>query len=366
MEFKKQYDRKLILEDGSVYEGWGFGSTDDRVCELVFNTSMVGYQELISDPTVTDLAVVMSYPLIGSYGITDEDFESRTPTLGALIVGEYNDHPSNFRCTKTLSEIMEENHIPGVEILDTRKLTRRLRDNGSCRVLITGAQTTVEEGLAVIADTPVPTDAVARVSCKKRWYARTPDHLYNVAAVDCGIKLSFVRALNSCGCNVTVVPCTTDAQTILAMKPDGLFVSNGPGNPEDLPGTVSMIRELRGKLPIFGVGMGCELIALAYGAKVYKMPHDHRGGYSVRNLETGRLETTGQDHGYAVEAGSLKDTSLVMTHVNLLDHTVEGIACSSDRVFAVQYHPECAPGMQDSAYLFEQFLETMKEEKTNA
>ncbi len=357
----RTYDRQLILEDGSVYRGYGFGAGGDRVCEIVFNTSMVGYQEIVSDPSYTDQAVVMTYPLIGNYGITDEDFETRTPTIGALIVSEYNDLPSNFRCTKTLSEILEENGIPAIEGVDTRKLTRSIRDLGSRRVLLTGIETTAEEGLRILNETPVRHDAVSRVSCRKRWFSRTPDHLYTVVAVDCGIKLNIVRSLNARGCNVTVVPWNTDAKTVRDMKPDGLFLSNGPGDPEDVRPVIDLIRALRGSLPIFGICLGHQMISLAYGAKTYKLKFGHRGGnHPVKNLLTGKVEITSQNHSYAVDASSLADTGLEITHLNLLDGTVEGVRCKRDRVFSVQYHPESAPGPQDSSYLFDQFLDSMK------
>ena len=360
----RQCNRKLILEDGSVYTGVGFGAEGDRVCEIVFNTSMVGYQEIVSDPSYTDQAVVMTYPLIGNYGITEEDFETRIPTIGALIVSEYNDLPSNFRCIKTLSEILEEYDIPGIEGIDTRKLTRSIRDLGSRRVLLTDMETTVEEGLRKLREAPVRHDAVSRVSCRKRWFSRTPDHLYNVVAVDCGIKLNIVRSLNARGCNVTVVPWNTDAETVRAMKPHGLFLSNGPGDPEDVSPVISLVKELRGELPIFGICLGHQMISLAYGAKTYKLKFGHRGGnHPVQNLLTGKVEITSQNHSYAVDEGSLAGTGLEITHRNLLDGTVEGVRCERDRVFSVQYHPESAPGPQDSAYLFDRFIEAMQKQK---
>ena len=190
----REYDRKIILENGEEYYGFGFGDTADRVCEIVFNTSMVGYQEIVSDPSYTYQMVVMTYPLIGNYGIADDDFETKNPTIGGLIVREYNDNPSNFRYTKTLSEILEENHIPAISGVDTRKITRSIRNFGSRRVLITGVDTTLEKGLEIIKNTPVPHDAVSKVSCKKRWYSRTSNHKFNVVAVDCGIKLNIIRS----------------------------------------------------------------------------------------------------------------------------------------------------------------------------
>ena len=363
----EQFDRKLILETGEEYYGHGFGAAEQRVCEIVFNTSMVGYQEIISDPSYTYQAVVMTYPLIGNYGICDDDYESRTPSIGALIVREYNDQPSNFRYTHTLGEVLEENHIPAISGIDTRKLTRSIRDLGSRRVLITDADTPLEEGLRIIAETPVPHDAVPLVSCRKRWYSRTANHRYNVVAVDCGIKLNIIRCLNARGCNVTVVPYDTPAEVIERMDPDGVFLSNGPGDPEDVAPVIQLVRALRGRYPIFGICLGHQMIALAAGAKTYKLKFGHRGGnHPVRNLRTGRIEITSQNHSYAVDAQSVEGTGLEITHVNLLDGTVEGLACPADRLFSVQYHPESAPGPQDSAYLFDQFVAMMKEAKTHA
>ena len=358
----KGFNRKIVLEDGSEYYGRGFGSMDTRVCELVFNTSIVGYQEIVSDPSYTDQAVVMTYPLIGNYGIADEDFETRFPTIGGLIVGEYNDHPSNFRCTKTLSEILEDYDIPGIEGVDTRRLTRSIRDLGSRRGLITSAGMPLQEGLALLRSTPLPTDAVCRVSCRKPWRARTANHKFHVVAVDCGMKLNILRSLNEKGCNLTVVPYNTTVEEVLALRPDGLFLSNGPGNPEDVRPVIQLVTALRGRLPIFGICLGHQMIALAYGAKTYKLKFGHRGGnHPVKNLETGKVEITSQNHSYAVDEESLQGTGLEVTHRNLLDSTVEGMRCREDRVFSVQYHPESAPGPQDSAYLFDEFLKLMED-----
>ncbi len=360
-------DRKIVLEDGAVYPGYGFGAATDRVCEIVFNTSMVGYQEIVSDPSYTDQMVVMTYPLIGNYGITDDDFECKNPSIGGMIVCDYNDAPSNFRYTKTLSELLEENGIPGISGIDTRKLTRSIRDLGSRRVIITAIDTPTEEALHILQSTPVPHDQVSRVSAKKRWYSRTSNPRFNVVAVDCGIKLNIVRSLNRIGCNVTVVPYNTTAEEIAFMKPDGVFFSNGPGDPEDVTPVIETIRGLRGKYPLFGICLGHQMIALAYGGSTYKLKFGHRGGnHPVMRLSDGKIEITSQNHSYAVNEDSLRNSGLVVTHRNLLDGTVEGMECTADRVFSVQYHPESAPGPEDSGYLFEKFVAYMKEDGKNA
>lgn len=363
----QDFDRKIILEDGSCYPGYGFGADEQRVCEIVFNTSMVGYQEIVSDLSYTDQMVVMTYPLIGNYGITDDDFESKNPGLGALVVHDYNDMPSNFRYTKTLSELLSENDIPGISGVDTRKLTRSIRDYGSRRAIICDIDLPDEKALEIIKDTPVPHDAVSRVSCRKRWYSRTSNHRFNVAAVDCGIKLNIIRSLNRIGCNVTVVPYDVTAEEIEFMKPDGVFLSNGPGDPEDVTCAIELVKNLKGKVPIFGICLGHQIISLAYGAETYKLKFGHRGGnHPVRNLSTGKIEITSQNHSYAVDADSIGDTDLEITHMNILDNTVEGVECRRDRVFSVQYHPESAPGPEDSFYLFDKFLEIMKEAEKDA
>ena len=354
--------KKIVLEDGAEYYGEGLGSSDTRVCEVVFNTSMVGYQEILSDPSYTDQAVVMTYPLIGNYGIADEDYETRVPTIGALIVREYNDLPSNFRYTKTLSEVMEEYKIPGISGLDTRKLTRSIRDRGCRRLVLTDADVPKEQALELLQKTPVPHDAVERVSCRKRWYSKTADAKYNVVAIDCGIKLNIIRSLNARGCNVTVMPYNTPAAEVEKMKPDGIFLSNGPGDPQDVKPVIELVRQLRGRYPIFGICLGHQIISLACGAKTYKLKFGHRGGnHPVKNLDTGKIEITSQNHSYAVQTESLEGTGLRVTHVNILDGTVEGVRDTRSPMFSVQYHPESAPGPQDSAYLFGQFIALMEE-----
>lgn len=357
----EQANKKIVLEDGEEYLGYGFGADKESICEIVFNTSMVGYQEIVSDPSYTYQMVVMTYPLIGNYGITDDDYETMKPTIGGLIVREYNDMPSNFRYTKTLSEYLEENNIPGIYGVDTRKLTRSIRDKGSRKVIITDINTSKEEALDKLKNFEIPKDAVSKVSCKKKWYSRTANAKYNVVAVDCGIKLNIIRSLNKRGCNVTVVPYNTLSEKIISLKPDGIFLSNGPGDPENVPEVINLVKELKGKYPIFGICLGHQMISLAYGAKTYKMKFGHRGGnHPVKNLETDKIEITSQNHSFAVDEKSLKGTKLTATHINILDNTIEGVENKKDRVFSVQYHPESAPGPQDSSYLFDKFIELIK------
>ncbi len=269
--------------------------------------------------------------------------------------------PSNFRYTKTLSEYLEENDIPGIYGIDTRKLTRSIREKGSRKVIITDIKTSKQKALKKLKEYQMPTDAVSKVSCKKRWYSRTANPKFNVVAIDCGIKLNIIRSLNKRGCNVTVVPYNTTVKEIEGLKPDGIFLSNGPGDPKDVKEVISLVKKIRGKYPIFGICLGHQMISLAYGAKTYKLKFGHRGGnHPVRNLKTNKIEITSQNHSYAVDEESLKKTGLKVTHKNILDNTVEGVECKKDRVFSVQYHPESAPGPQDSSYLFDEFIELLE------
>ena len=360
----KPFTKKIVLENGREFYGYGFGADREAINEIVFNTSMVGYQEILSDPSYTDQMVVMTYPLIGNYGTADEDYETKFPTIGGMIVREYNDIPSNFRYTKTLNEVFEEYDIPAISGVDTRTLTRIIRDEGSQKVIITDASTPREEALERLRAYALPHDMVARVSCRKRWFSRTPNHRYDVVAIDCGIKYNIIRKLNEKGCNVTVVPFDATVEEILAFRPDGIFLSNGPGDPTDVTPVIEKVRALKGRVPIFGICMGHQMVALAYGAKTFKMKFGHRGGnHPVKCLATGKIEITSQNHSYAVDIESLKNTPLQLTHINLLDNTAEGVECPEEKVFSVQYHPESAPGPQDSAYLFDKFIKMMEEHK---
>ena len=358
---RAEYNRKLILENGEEYCGCAFGAVKDKVLEIVFNTSMAGYQEILSDPSYTDQAVVMTYPLIGNYGMAEEDYESALPSIGALIVREYNDEPSNFRSTKTLEAVMLAHGICGISGIDTRKLARSIRDHGSRKVLLTDIRTAAAEGLEILQAYEMPHNAVARVStCVQVEYPAAGER-FHVAAIDCGMKKNIVRSLVSRGCRVSVLPWNTPVERIREMQPDGVFISNGPGDPEDVPETIDTVRKLTGRIPVFGICLGHQIISLAYGAKTYKLKFGHRGGnHPVRNLLTGKIEITSQNHSYAVDAESIKETPLEITHVNLLDQTVEGVRCVRDHVMSVQYHPESCPGPQDSAYLFDEFIRLME------
>ena len=356
----KPCTKKLVLENGKEFPGYGFGSNRTAVCELVFNTSMVGYQEIVSDPTYTDQIVVMTYPLMGNYGFADEDYESKFPSMGGMVVRECCDSPSNFRYTKTLNEAFEELDVPGISGVDTRMITRIIRNEGTMKAAIVDYAMPYEEVMELLRTTELRHNLLERVSCKKRWFSRTPNHKYDVVAIDCGIKYSFIRQLNAKGCNVTIIPYNSTAEEIMAFNPDGVFVSNGPGNPADAEVICETLKALRGKLPIFGVDLGHQLIAMSYGAKNVKMKVGHRGAnHPVKCLESGKLEIVVQNHGYVIDEESLNGTSLVVTHRNLLDNAVAGAESVVDKVFSVQYQPDCTPEAS-STYLFDKFINLME------
>lgn len=356
---------KLVLENGQEYCGTGYGSGAAAVGEVVFNTSMVGYQEIASDPSYTGQIVVMTYPLIGQYGITAEDYEARNAGPAGLVVRECCETPSNFRFTKTLSEELEEHGVPCLSGVDTRMLTRAIREQ-SGDTLIRGAivDDSVSTGDAVrlIRETAPESNPVSKVSCTKRWFSRTANHRFDVVALDCGIKHSIVVALNRRGCNVTVVPFDTAAEDILAFNPDGLLICGGPGSPEAAKGIVPVINALKGKLPIAGISLGHLLIAMSYGAgtKICR----HHGGRPVRKIagvETeGRIITAEHNHCYTVDPESIADTELSVSYVDVADGSIEGLECRKDRICSVQFSPEGAPGPQESDF-FDKFIKTMEE-----
>ena len=358
----KQPNKKLVLENGCEFEGYGFGADRNSVCEIVFNTSVVGYQEILSDPSYTDQIIVMTYPPIGNYGITDEDFETRVLQTGGLVVRDYCETPSNFRYTKTIAELMEEQDIPGISGVDTRMLTRIIREGGAQRAAIVPVDMPKEEALKLIAETPANEELVRKVSCRKRWYSRTPNHRFDVVVIDCGVKQHVISALNRRGCNVVIVPFDTPAEDIMAFNPHGLLIAGGPGAPQQVPQVQSLITELRGRLPMMGISLGHQLIALSYGAVVEKDPKgNHTGSYPIRNLCTKHIETSGMSHMFKLDEESLKNTPLEATHVNVLNGAVVGVECRRDKVFSVEFHPEGAPGARDCAYLFDKFIKLMEE-----
>ncbi len=362
---ERKFDRKIVFEDGTEYLGYGFGAECESVGEMVYNTSMAGYQEIVTDLSYAGQIALLTYPIIGSYGITDEDFESKNPAIRGLIVRDYNDMPSNFRYTKTLGEFLAETNIPGIYGVDTRKITRYLRNNGTKYAIITNAETPAEDAISRIKEAKKVT--VRDVSCKKKWYSRTSNHKYNIVAIDCGIKLSYIKGLNQRGANVTVVPFDTTADEIRFMKPDGVFISNGPGNPADAKEVIETIKAIRGEFSIFGVGLGCQIIALSYGADTYKMKTGHRGSNNpIRNLETDKIEIATQNHGYAIDRKSLTSTDLTLTHENVLDKTVEGVECKKDGIFGVQHEPDSMPATNDTCYHFAKFIEKIEEGLKNA
>ena len=357
----RAFDRKIILEDGEVYLGYAFGDTAERICEVVFNTSMAGYPEILSDPSYTDQGIVMTYPLIGNYGMNEEDYESDGLKASALIVREYCEAPSGLRCARPLDETLAEAGVAGVTGVDTRKLTRSIRDAGSRRALITSADTPAEEGLARLRAGGWPHDAVSRVSCRRPYVCECTDARFRVAAIDCGMKRNILREFAQRGIEAIVLPWNTPAEEILALAPDGLFLSNGPGDPTDVPETIGTVKALIGRLPVFGICLGHQVISLAYGGETYKLKFGHRGGnHPVKEIVSGRIAMTSQNHSYAVRAESLAGTDLEVTHINVLDGTVEGAASEADGVFSVQFHPESAPGPRDSLDLFDRFIARME------
>lgn len=359
----KRPEKKLVLENGLEFRGTGVGCDCRKVCEIVFNTSVVGYQEIISDPSYAEQFVVMTYPLIGNYGITDEDFETRVPSIGGLIVREGCDTPSNFRYTKTLEEELEEHRIPCLSGIDTRMLTKAIRKAGRPLAAIVEAECPTEEALELIRTYKRPSDLVSRVSCRKRWLSRTPNHRFNVVAIDCGIKYNLIRLLNSKGCNVTIVPWNASAEAILAFKPDGILFSNGPVCGSETESLRKLFASLKGTCPILGVGLGQEIIGLHYGAELRWMGCGIHGDHPVRDIVSGRINIAVLNQSWCFD--SVEGTPLKPTHVAVPEGFVLGFENREDKIFAVQFHLESAPGPKDNIALMDRFIEMM-EEQTNA
>ncbi len=356
----------LILENGAVFLGQSIGEVGQRVCELVFNTSMTGYQEILTDPSYAGQGVVMSYPLIGNYGVNAQDSESSRPWVEALIVRHLSPLGSNFRCEGTLDEYLKEYHIAGVQGVDTRMLTRILRSQGTMNGMITcGSDFSIQEVLEELRAYRVA-GTVERVTRKEpELFPAQGEQRFKVALMDFGVKQNMIDCLTRRGCAVTVYPAHTSAEVILKGGFDGLMLSNGPGDPADNAAIIAEIKKLyESDLPIFAVCLGHQLLALATGAKTYKLPFGHRGGnHPVKDLAAGRCFITSQNHGYAVAAETVDPAVATVSHVNVNDGTVEGLRYKRPNCFTVQFHPEAAPGPMDTKYLFDRFLDSMGGER---
>jgi len=368
----------LATEDGEIFEGFSFGSEDESSGEVVFNTSMTGYQEIITDPSYNGQIVVMTYPEIGNYGINSEDMESARPFIKGLVVKEYWPIPSNWRSEESLSSYMKKHNVSGIYGIDTRKLTKKIRTKGTQKSIISTKDFSKESLLKKIRKSPgiVGQDLVTEVSCKKSYvWTDNKDSKpvkgksdevqanYKVVAYDFGIKTNIVRQLTALGCEFTIIPSKTKPEEVLAINPDGIFLSNGPGDPQGIEYAVENVKALIGKRPMFGICLGHQIIGLALGGRTYKLKFGHRGGNQpVKNLENGRVEVTAQNHSFAVDPDSL-DQNIEITHINLNDQTVEGLKHKSLSLMSVQYHPESSPGPHDSSYLFDNFVDLMKTSK---
>ncbi|HET8564430.1 MAG TPA: glutamine-hydrolyzing carbamoyl-phosphate synthase small subunit [Candidatus Binatia bacterium] len=384
----------LALADGYHFEGFSFGAEGEVVGEVVFNTSMTGYQEILTDPSYEGQLVAMTYPQIGNVGVNPEDVESRKPFVTGFIVKDYTSVPSNWRTTEPLHEYMRQHGIVGIDGIDTRSLVRHLRDHGSQEGIISTLSDNPEELIAKAKASPglIGRDLVKEVTCEelyewdegvwelaggyqkrqgqkgvvrprrdKKGSFRSPK--FSVVAYDYGIKRNILRNLAQSGCRVRVVPAATSAEDVLALKPDGIFLSNGPGDPDAVPYAKENVQKLIGKKPIFGICLGHQIMGLALGGKTYKLKFGHHGGNQpVMDLTTRKVEITAQNHGFAVDADSLKGAAEV-THINLNDNTVEGLTHRELPIFSVQYHPESSPGPHDASYLFRRFIELMEKHK---
>jgi carbamoyl-phosphate synthase small subunit len=368
-------DAFLILEDGTVFKGTSIGAEKEVISEIVFNTSMTGYLEVLTDPSYAGQAVVMTYPLIGNYGICYEDMESERPWLDGYIVRELSPMPSNFRSENTIQNFLKQNDIPGVSGIDTRALTKLLRDKGTMNGMITTKRYHKEDMPALLEKIRAytVTGVVMKTTTKKVYalQAENPDGTRytgdqepkRVAFLDVGAKRNMIRLLQRHGCDVTVYPADTPAETILSQNPDGIFISNGPGDPKENVSIIAEIKKLyNSDTPIFAICLGHQLMALATGADTYKLKYGHRGGnHPVKDLSSGRVYITSQNHGYAVDPKSLDPNVAEEAFVNVNDKTNEGLAYKGKNIVTVQYHPEACPGPQDSRYLFDRFMKMMEE-----
>jgi carbamoyl-phosphate synthase small subunit len=368
-----------LLEDGTVFEGTSFGAKGQKCGEVVFNTSMTGYQEITTDPSYYEQIITMTYPLIGNYGTNGLDAESKKVYAAGFIVKENCEYPSNWRNEQSLSEYLKANNVVGLAGIDTRKLVKHIRTQGAMRGIISSTELKISSLAKTLGEYPglVGRDIVKDVTSKKpyKWDKPAVDVLkpsvtkpkpkYKVVAYDFGIKQNILRLLISHGCDVQVVPAFTPAKEVLAKKPDGIFLSNGPGDPAAVTYAVESTRQLLGKVPIFGICLGHQILGLALGGKTYKLKFGHRGAnHPVKSLETKQIEITSQNHGFCVDINSLKNKGVELTHINLNDKTLEGFRCKRLSAFCVQYHPEASPGPHDSQYLFRKFTDLMSQAKS--
>lgn len=354
--------RQIILEDGTVFVGKAFGSDIEKEGEVVFNTGMTGYQEILSDPSYCAQIVTLTYPLIGNYGINKDDFESIEPSINGLIVKEAAIHPSNWRNEESIDELLKAKNIPGLEGIDTRKLTRLIRKYGTLKGKLCSMDVNVNEVVASLKATELPTDQVSRVSTRDPYHC--PGRGHRVVLIDFGAKHGIIQNLIARDCDVIVVPYNTPAEEVLRFSPDGVMLSNGPGDPMDCPEGIETVKALLGKVPIFGICLGHQLLSLACGAKSSKLKFGHRGSnHPVREIETGRIDITSQNHGYTIEKETIMNTRLVVTHEAVNDGTVEGVKHLDYPAFSVQYHPEASPGPEDSNHLFNKFVSMINEHK---
>lgn len=357
----------LVLEDGRTFRGLSFGAEGETFGEMVFNTSMSGYQEILTDPSYAGQLVCMTYPLIGNYGVNEEDVESRRPWVEGFVVREASKVASNWRSSETLDSYLKRHKIVGIEKIDTRALVRHIRDKGAMRAAISSVDLDENSLLEKVLASPEMNNrelASAVTVTESFDYPAAADEKYHVVAYDFGVKTNSLREFAKFGCKITVVPAETSAEEVLALKPDGIFLSNGPGDPASMKKTVNEIKKLTTEnVPMFGICLGHQILGQVFGGETYKLKFGHRGGNQpIMDLTTRKVEITSHNHGFAVDAESLP-ADVEVTHVNLNDNTVAGLRHQTLPVFSVQYHPESAPGPHDSGYLFKRFIELMKKQK---
>jgi len=357
----------IVLEDGRTFNGASFGADGESFGEIVFNTSMSGYQEILTDPSYARQIVCMTYPLIGNYGTNADDVESRRPWAEGLVVREASRIASNFRSTSSLQSYLQDNNIVGLERIDTRALVRHIRDKGAMRAGLSTIDLNEESLLKKVRNSPqmANRELASEVTVDKKFeFAPIPSSQFHIVAYDFGVKTNSLRAFEKCGCCVTVVPTSSSADDVMALQPDGVFLSNGPGDPASMTSVIAEIKKLTAtQTPMFGICLGHQLLGEAFGANTYKLKFGHRGGNQpIKNLTTGKIEIAAHNHGFAVDADSLP-ADVEITHINLNDNTVAGLRHKTLPIFSVQYHPESAPGPHDSEYLFEQFIGMMTKKK---